>query len=262
MWAKERASSRTGGEPLTVCIPRTPSRNSSETAPITIAIHSVPLTRKAATTPRPRSRSTSKVSVIGRLQRALGGAVVAGRPDRDQDERERAGHLAPRGRAGERPAQAQPPVADLERRERREHAEVDRERLPLLDPALDPEQGHRHEGDRRVDEGRDRDDLGPQADAEAAGPVDQLEPDEGEDAGHGRPVPEALGIVERRAAATAARPAGSTPEKVRAIARHGLKARKTSPKSTLSTTSPSQKVTKTKVSEKFRSGASIPSSPE
>ena len=45
------------------------------------------------------------------------------------------------------------------------------------------------------------------------------------------------------------------------IARHGLKARNTSPNSTLSPTRPSQKVTKMNVTEKFRSGASTPSRP-
>ncbi len=48
----------------------------------------------------------------------------------------------------------------------------------------------------------------------------------------------------------------------RATARHGLKARKTSPKATLTTTKPSQTVTKAKVTEKFRSGASVPLSPD
>jgi hypothetical protein len=46
-----------------------------------------------------------------------------------------------------------------------------------------------------------------------------------------------------------------------AIARHGLKALKTSPKRTLRTTVPSQNVTKTNVTEKLRSGTSTPAIP-
>ncbi len=47
----------------------------------------------------------------------------------------------------------------------------------------------------------------------------------------------------------------------RPIARQGLTARKTSPKTMLRITKPSQTVTKTNVTEKLRSGASVPFSP-
>ena len=53
----------------------------------------------------------------------------------------------------------------------------------------------------------------------------------------------------------------NSPPTARATARHGLKARKTSPKATLRPTKPSQTVTNANVTEKLRSGASVPLSP-
>jgi hypothetical protein len=47
----------------------------------------------------------------------------------------------------------------------------------------------------------------------------------------------------------------------RPTARQGLKARKTSPNSTLSGTSPSQKITKTNVGAKLAAGLCVPRSP-
>ena len=64
---------------------------------------------------------------------------------------------------------------------RREHPEVDRERLAALEPLLDPEEGHADEGVGAVDERRDRDVCGRQPDARTRCAVDQLEPDEGEE---------------------------------------------------------------------------------
>ena len=63
-------------------------------------------------------------------------------------------------------------------------------------------------------------------------------------------------------AATGAATSSKIAPTVRAIARHGLKARNRSPKTTLIATIPSQTVTKTKVTEKLRSGASVPVRPD
>ena len=83
--------------------------------------------------------------------------------------------------------------------EGREHAEVDRERLPAREPLLGPEQDHGDEGVGAVGERRDGGRVRGQADGlKAALAVDELEPAEGDDPGDRGPAAEALRIGERR----------------------------------------------------------------
>ena len=193
-------------------------------------------TRVAATSPRPMSPNQPATVRTGRRERPLPRPVEGRDADRDQHQGDRAGRLGdPGGRRRQQPPDAQDPLRGPRAREPREHAEVDRERLSPREPRLAAEEGH---GDERVDRVRDRRDrrrVGREPDGlEAALAVDELEPGEGDDPERRRPAAEALGIAER--GRRAGRPsAWKPPPTARAIARHGLKARKTSPKDTLST---------------------------
>ena len=110
----------------------------------------------------------------------------------------------------------------------REEVEVDREGLAAGDPGLDPVERHRHEGERRVDERGDRDGLGV-----VAVRRHQLH---ARRTRRSRRRPASGRAARGRRAAPAVRPRAAFPAiqpTVRPIARHGLKALKTSPNRTL-----------------------------
>ena len=123
------------------------------------------------------------------LEGALLGAVEAGRGDRGDHDRGRAGHASPswsRPRAaGAAPSR---PSSTPKAAEPGEHPEVDREDLAPLAPLLDPEEGHHRQRVGAVDEGGDAGGVRVEADGDAAaGAVDDLQPDERR-AGRSRPA--------------------------------------------------------------------------
>ena len=101
-----------------------------------------------------------------------------------------------------------------------EHPEVDREDLAPLAPLLDPEQGHHRQRVDAVDEGGDAGGVRVEADRDAAaGAVDDLQPDEGEQADRGRPAAEPLGIGEVGRALPGDRPEAAARRRGRSPAR-------------------------------------------
>ncbi len=156
--------------------------------------------RSAAVGPRPEVEESLDGAGHGLVERPLLRPVVGGAADRDQDQGDRSrGGANPAAEAGERAAEAEPPVADLERGEPSEHPEVDGEGLPAAQPRLGPEQRHAGEGQRRVRDGGDRHRARGEADGlKTALPVHELQPQEGDEPGDRGPAAEPLGIAERR----------------------------------------------------------------
>ena len=98
----------------------------------------------------PQRRDRAEADVVGeevsssligsfRTPSAAPSKVVAA--DRHQDQRHRARHRHPARRRAQIRRSPEPAVADLERRQAREHPEVDRERLAALEPFLDSRTG-------------------------------------------------------------------------------------------------------------------------
>ena len=89
------------------------------------------------------------------------------------------------------------PSLTAEAAEPPEHAEVDREDLPRATPLLDAEQGHHRQRVAAVDEGGDRRRVRvePHRDP-AAGAVDDLQPDDRDQADRGGPAPQPLRIAQ------------------------------------------------------------------
>ena len=145
---------------------------------------------------------------------ALGRAVEGRGADREQHQRHGARRRDPSGRTRKRSPAAERPVTHLERRQAREHAEVDGEGLAALEPALAAEERHADERVGRVGEGGNRDRVRGEAHGlKAGGTVDELEPDEGKDAGGCGPAPETLGIAPAEAAPTVRPRAGTRPRR-------------------------------------------------
>ena len=155
------------------------------------------VTRIAPSGPKPMF-STLVIDAFDRaFEGAVLGAVEAGGRDRGEDDGGRARDRRPVGGGGERPAAADPPVLHAERGELGEHPEVDREGLAAAAPLLDSEEGHHRQRVAGVDEGGDAGRVRVEADRDAAArAVDDLEPDEGEQADRRRPAAEPFRVAQ------------------------------------------------------------------
>ena len=163
--------------------------------------------RSAVVRSRPRSTNQSKVLSIADLKAPSGGAVEAGGGDRGDHDSSRAGQGRPVGRGRERTAAAEPAVLDPEAAELGEHPEIDGEDLAALAPPLGPEQGHHRQRVAAVDEGGGGGRVRVEADGDAAaGAVDDLQPDDREQADRGRPAAERLRVGEVGGALAGDRP--------------------------------------------------------
>ena len=181
-------------------------------------------------------------------ERALAQAVERDRADHHRDERDGAGHRVEARQPAERRAQADDAVARLPHADAREEVEVDRERLAAPRPRLDAPD---RLGDQR-DDGVADDGGGERA--RRVGPAaDQLDPREEEADQRAGQRPSASGYGRR---APARRP--TTAPVARPIARHGLNARKTSPKRIDANTRPTQNVIMMKVGAKLSAAEAGP----
>ena len=106
---------------------------------------------------------------------AVGEAVEAGRPDQREEHRGGPGERLELPRAEQRRPQRQPSPAPVERRQRADHREVDREAVGAVGPGLDPERGHPGQLERSIYKGQDRQQVGV-----VFARVDELEPGEGD----------------------------------------------------------------------------------